>query len=378
MKALILSSEFPPGPGGIGAHALALARGLVDRGWGLEVLTRQDYVDVEEIEAFNRREDYPIGILPRQRIARLLRARDVARRSGADVIVASGAASVWIASRIGGDTAKVAMAHGTELTAGSGFRRAATRQAFRSMDGIVCVSHHTRDVARDAGIDGPPLEVIPNGADAGRFRPLTAEEIATTRHDLTANGDATDGPVLLTVGHVSHRKAQDVMIRALPAVAKVHPGVRYLVAGLPSRQPEYERLARALGVSRHVTFLGRVPEDDLPRIYGASDLFVLVSRTDRGDFEGYGIAAIEAALCGRPTLATRGSGLEEAVLDGETGLLVPADDPEATADAVLGLLADDALLRRLGATALERARGGQTWEHRMAAYEAFLTRAATS
>ncbi len=378
MKALILSSEFPPGPGGIGGHALALARGLVDRGWGLEVLTRQDYADVEEIEAFNRREDYPIGTLPRQRIARPLRARDVARRSGADVIVASGAASVWIASRIGGGTAKVAIAHGTELTAGNGLRRAATRQAFRSMDGIVCVSHHTRDVARDAGIDGPPLEVIPNGADAERFRPLTADEIAATRRDLTANGDATGGPVLLTVGHVSHRKAQDVMIRALPTVAKVHPGVRYLVAGLPSRQPEYERLARSLGVSRHVTFLGRVTEDDLPRIYGASDLFVLVSRTDRGDFEGYGIAAIEAALCGRPTLATLGAGLEEAVLDGETGLLVPADDPEATAEAVLGLLADDALLRRLGATALERARGGQTWEHRMAAYEAFLTRVATS
>jgi phosphatidylinositol alpha-1,6-mannosyltransferase len=288
--------------------------------------------------------------------------------------VATGAASIWLVAAAPGRRS-VAVVHGSELTAGPAPRRLLTHRALRRMDGIVCVSRHTLEVLARLGAAAGRLTVIPNGADPQRFGPLDESERTAIRRRLVPSagqGGPLPGPVLLTVGHVSRRKAQDVVIRALPEVAARFPGVTYLVAGLPSRRDEYRRLAETLGVEGHVRFLGRVDGGELPRLYAACDLFVLVSRTDRGDFEGYGIAAVEAALSGRPTVATVGSGLAEAVLDGETGLLVPPEDPPATAAAILRLLDDPALAARLGRRALDRARGEQTWPRRIEEYDRFL------
>jgi glycosyltransferase involved in cell wall biosynthesis len=81
---------------------------------------------------------------------------------------------------------------------------------------------------------------------------------------------------------------------------------------------------------------------------------------------------VEAALCGRAAIVSRGSGLEEAIADGETGLAVPAEDPHATAAAAVALLADPARLRRMGEKARERALAEQTWNRRVDEYATVL------
>ena len=124
-------------------------------------------------------------------------------------------------------------------------------------------------------------------------------------------------------------------MRALPAIRETVPDVHYAIVGLPTLGDEIRRLAGELGVADRVHLLGRLDEARLVRLLNAADVFVMTSRhTQDGDFEGYGIAVIEAALCGIPAVVAGGSGLSEAVADGETGLCVAPEDPAATADAI--------------------------------------------
>ncbi len=91
--------------------------------------------------------------------------------------------------------------------------------------------------------------------------------------------------------------------------------------------------------------------------------------TDDGDVEGYGIATVEAALCGKPSVVSDGSGLTEAVVDGVTGLVVPQRNPEATAHAIVQLLRDKSHREKMGESALRRAKREQTWASRGREYD---------
>jgi glycosyltransferase involved in cell wall biosynthesis len=148
--------------------------------------------------------------------------------------------------------------------------------------------------------------------------------------------------------------------------------VKYLIAGLPSRRKELRQLALDLGVDDHVVFLGQVPQEELPYLYNLADVFVLVSRRSSGQVEGFGIVAVEAALCGTPAIVSRDCGLEEAVVENETAFVVNPDDPEATAEAITQLLADDDLRMRMGRAALHYAVENSTWDRRTGMYDALL------
>ncbi len=178
--------------------------------------------------------------------------------------------------------------------------------------------------------------------------------------------------MLLTVGNVTERKGQEVVIRALPDL----PGVRYEMIGLPTRAPELAALARELGVADRIEFVGRAPQEELVRRLNACDLFVMTSRnTAGGDFEGFGIAVVEAALCGKPAIVSSGSGLSEAIIAGETALVVREGDSADTARAIKELLADPARLTKMGAAANAYALAEQTWAHRAERYDAVLREA---
>jgi len=178
---------------------------------------------------------------------------------------------------------------------------------------------------------------------------------------------------MLTVGNVTERKGQHVVIRALPYILREVPNVHYLIAGLPTMKEQFRALAAALGVADHVHFLGRVPQEDLPLLMNACDAFVMTSvNTPSGDVEGYGIAVVEAALCGKPAVVSDRTGLAEAVLDRVTGLVVPQNDPKQTAEALITLLTDEFLRQRLGAAAKQRALAEQTWSARAKAYDLVL------
>src|SRR5256886_1684716 len=124
----------------------------------------------------------------------------------------------------------------------------------------------------------------------------------------------------------------------------------------------YTTLFRS-GVAGRVQFLGEVSERDLPALYGLATVYVGASRrAERIGVEGFGISLVEASACGLPVVAGNSGGVPDAVRDGETGFLVPPEDPAAFSDAICRLLADDELARRVGAAGRRAVETYYNWD----------------
>ncbi len=366
-RILLISSEFPPGPGGIGTHAYQLAKYLQDQQVEMLVLSPQDYADQHEIDEFNTCQPFTIEQLPSlsnklfQSLKRFIIFYKILRNNKFDIVVVSGRGSIWMAAPLLEflDIPWVFVAHGTEFGTPSGLKAFLMRSASNSADGAICVSKYTRQVMHKMGITEPQSFVIHNGADRAAFFPLSKTDIASFRK----KHDDDNKFVLLTVGGVSDRKGQEVLIRALPQIKESIPDVTYWIVGLPFIREKLERIAKELGVEDNIRFWGRVSEVELRRIYNSCDLFCMTSRQlADGDFEGFGIAVMEAALCGKAAVVSDNSGLAEAVIDGETGILVPQNDSDKTAKAIIKLANDPSTLDRLSQNAYLNAIENQTWE----------------
>lgn len=383
MKCLFVSSEFPPGPGGIGTHAYQISLQLHNLGWDVTVVSRQDYASREEIEEFNRKQPFsilylePASTLAHEFFYRYRTLHQAIRRYKPDVILASGQRTVWLVALItkACRVPWIAVGHGSEFLLGRPHERWLTQWAFEQASRVVCVSNFTQNIMLRQNFKLRKSTVIHNGADEKQFVQLPPSEIRQFRQMLGLE----QAHILLSVGNVTHRKGHDIVIRALPKVLHSHPNTHYLIAGLPTQQASLTRLAQALGVQEHVHFLGRISQDVLVKYLNCCDVFVMTSRhTEDGDVEGYGIAVIEAALCGKPAIVSGDTGLAEAVVDGQTGLVVPQEDPEATAQAILTLLGDNHLRQKLGNQARDRAIHEQTWRHKALEYNAILRELASS
>ena len=375
MKLLLLSVEFPPGPGGLGSLAYQVASQLARLGWQIVVATKQSFASRQEIESFNRSLSFELhrftftGPAILEGADRLLKAAKLIRRERPDAILAIGRQAVWVGAAAGALTGipVIAAGAGTEFTWANPLERALSKWSFGRAGKVICISRYTKGLALAFGIAESRIAVILPAADAHRFD--SGLETAKLRENLGLK----NSKVILTVGQVSERKAQDVLIQALPQIKEVVPESVYLIVGLPSKRERMERLADALGVSECIKFTGVVSREELPLYYNLADVFVLVSRSVAGgEVEGFGISVLEAALCGKPAVVSGETGLEEAVIPGETGLVVPQSDPEATARAVVQLLLDDELRANLGIQAREHALQSATWELRGLEYEAVV------
>jgi len=210
---------------------------------------------------------------------------------------------------------------------------------------IVAISKWTAELARDVlGLldVNVPVETVPLGTTPSYFRPGVDPSAVRAKYGL--NG----GPWLLTVARLEWHKGIDTVMRALPAIRAAHPETRYAVAGVGDRLPQLQQLQRDLGLAEAVQFLGAVPDDELPALYNAADLYIGVSRRHELLAEGFGISLVEASACGLAVVGGRSGGVPDAVREGETGILVDPDDPAAVARCVTELLANPERRKQLG------------------------------
>jgi glycosyltransferase involved in cell wall biosynthesis len=153
-------------------------------------------------------------------------------------------------------------------------------------------------------------------------------------------------------------KGVDSLLCAWPQVIARVPGALLTIVGEGPDRVRLQKIAQALAVEGTVRFVGRLSDTDLTRAYADADVFALAGRYSNGRTpkgEGFGLVFIEAGAAGVPVVAGRGAGTEEAVRDGETGMLVDGDDPRAVAAAIVKLLGDRRLARRMGARGREHA-----------------------
>lgn len=165
--------------------------------------------------------------------------------------------------------------------------------------------------------------------------------------------------VILTVGRLHPRKGQLFIIEALQALpAADRERIEYWLVGGHAKENYEERLRTAAASSGlTVRFFGDVPDEELERLYARADIFAMTSIDHRHSIEGFGLVYLEAGAHGLPVVAHAVGGVPDAVVDGETGLLVPSRDRTALTAAFARLIADPELRRRLGV-------GGAAWAGR--------------
>jgi glycosyltransferase involved in cell wall biosynthesis len=204
---------------------------------------------------------------------------------------------------------------------------------------VVTLSPSSRDeIVEMLGFDRDRVTVVPPGVDP-RF---------------TVGGVRAREPLVVAVGRLVPVKRFDLLIDALVALRARHPGLQAVIVGEGYERPRLERRVAAAGATDWLTMPGRLADDALVALYRRA--WVLTSLSTR---EGWGMTVTEAAACGTPAVVSRIAGHRDAVDDGVTGLLV--DDADGLVEAVDRLVRDEALRRRMGRRAAQRA-AELTWE----------------
>jgi phosphatidylinositol alpha-1,6-mannosyltransferase len=160
---------------------------------------------------------------------------------------------------------------------------------------------------------------------------------------------------------LSLRKGFDQVIRALPGLLQRGVDVHYAIIGKGESADHLKVLAQEMGVQERVHFLGSVMDEELPGWYYTCDVFAMPNREIDGDTEGFGMVFLEAAACGKPTIAGEAGGTGAAVLNDVTGLRVNGSSIDQVQQALEKLLSDDALNEKLGQAGLKRAQNLFDW-----------------
>jgi glycosyltransferase involved in cell wall biosynthesis len=247
----------------------------------------------------------------------------------------------WVRKRAG--SRLILGSHGTDFFGGD-------RIFARAVDASVsCSRFNASLIARRYRLNP---EVIYNGFDPERFRPLPGPDANLMKHLGISRSDA----VILYAGRLIGLKGVQTLLRAARRIPK-HVPVKVLIVGEGEGRGALESLSRELGLERQAVFAGFVPHGGIPPYFGLARFAVFPSLAD----EAFGISICEAMACGLPVIGTRVGGIPELIAEGQTGFLVEPRDEAGLAEKMGLLLEDPEGGRKMGQRAAERVRELFTW-----------------
>jgi phosphatidylinositol alpha-1,6-mannosyltransferase len=363
---LLITEDFPPKEGGLQTWAFELARNLHRQAGAMTVMARRA---TPVNRAFDRQLPFPVWRMGghdwnryRDLYVAYYLGKFLFTRGVKPIVYAThwkvGFVPAVVAPLIG---MKVIIgAHGMEvLKERKPSRQRLIRLAFSRAHRGLAVSEYTRQALIRLGVPKDKVAVIPNGVDVELFRPRERSTSLVQRYDLQGK------KVILTLARLVARKGQDQVIRALPEVIEKVPSAVYLLVGQGPDESRLRDLVDSLGLSEQVIFAGYVPDEQLVDHYSLADLYIMASReiAAGGDVEGFGITFLEAGACGLPVIGGRSGGVPDAVLEGQTGLLVDPEDSGEIAGALIRILSDEDLARKMGERGRRRAVQAFQWRH---------------
>ena len=360
MHILLISTNYLPQLGGVEQVVAQQAQALIAQGHRVTLITSRSGASSYGAEQHGRLTVYRcyLGVTPAIVAAPLalwtrLRLWRALRRQRPDMIhlhFADNATryALWLKQWL--SVPLVVSLHGNDVEKFPKERpiyRNLLRDGLNSADFITACS---QDLLQTAGVaDQHHAQAVPNGVDTTKFA-----DAPPYQHNR---------PYLLTVARLVHKKGIDVLI---DAVAQLQTdAVDLLVVGDGPERDALEASVKKHQLENRVHFLGRVSPDKIPSLLAGCTLFVLASRQ-----EPFGIVLLEAMAAGKPVVATRVGGVPEFVTDGETGRLVPPDDPIALASAIEQVLENSAESTRLAHTAQQMVEQQYNWAQQT---ERFLT-----
>lgn len=374
-RHLLVTQDFGPDLGGMARRHVELARRFGDD----ETLMSVSTVASPNAVAFDQHEAYQIHRQPfpferanrfsnQLRWARWLTSR---RAPQYDVlhcgnIRPAGYAVRWTNRQLG--VPYLVYVNGGDLlrerrkAERSSIKRLSARSIFGNASGIVATSKWVAElsakVMTEVGIENPPpVAALDLGTDPVHFNPSRDTGALRRRWGV---GDA---PLIITVARLVPHKGQDMGIRALAALTRDFPHLRYIMVGEGHDELRLKSLARELGVTDKVGFVGPMRDDELPEAYATSTIYLGASRVDKEiNVEGFGISFLEAGASGVPSVAGDSGGVRSAVRDGETGIVVPPTDADAISDALRSLLLNPDRRNEMGRAARRAVETHYNWD----------------
>jgi len=282
-------------------------------------------------------------LLPSPRVLR--NTQKLVRDEGIERIFFGAAAPLGLLShglRRAGANRLVALTHGHEVWWAKLWPfKSLLRRIGSGLDVMTYLGEYTRKVIGGAlkQENQRAMVHLAPGIDTEHFSPRT--DIAALRKKLDLEGKR----VIVSVGRLVHRKGQDTLVEAMPKIVSEFPDVHLLFVGVGPHLEYIHKRAVQLGVLSNISFVGRVPYDEIPQFISLGEVFAMPSRSRLAglEVEGLGIVYLEASACGLPVVGGKSGGAPDALLEGETGFAVDGRNPSDVADAILHLLRDPAL-----------------------------------
>ncbi len=357
--SILFSFDYPPNSGGISRLCAEIAKGLTARGCSVDVLTQQSSQRATEINAHVP----PRRVTARRPLREVFALRALLACRKATVI-----SGIWypegLLAQLAGVRHQVVLAHGAELYPPLGRIRSLLwrRLARYTLERAECViansaftAHRVTALAPKARVVGIPLAV-----DHHRFQP-SDRATARERWQIPRNSR-----VLCSVSRVHRYKGHEAVLEAL---SRLSPEIRarfvYLIAGTGPDTAYLKARAEELGITPIVRWLGFVADDELPSLYTAADLFVLMTREEPAEraVEGFGLVFLEAQACGTPVVGAAAGGIPDAISPGDGGWLIAPDDVEGLAALLHHLDNDPNEFTEAGRKARLRVERECTWDH---------------
>mgnify|MGYP000184110190 CR=1 FL=1 len=236
------------------------------------------------------------------------------------------------------------------------------RSFLENADKIIPNSRFTMQEFLNIGIPAEKFDVITPGVDTTRFTPMPKDPALIEKYNLSGKF------VLLTVARLDERKGHDFVIRTIARLRNKFRNISYLIVGKGREEEALRKLVNELGVSDKVIFAGFVADEDLPKYYNLSDLFILLNRQSsanerlKGDYEGFGIVFLEASACAKPVIAGNFGGIHDAVEDDKSGYIIDGTDLNAIVATVERLITDESQRLEIGRHGLQRAQRYFDWK----------------
>ena len=349
-KVLLVTNDLGPRAGGIETFILGLIEGLPKNSLVIYTSSQngQAPFDAQLLEKFGAIviRDRAKILLPTPRITRKA-VRILKQYKIQNVWFGAAAPLGFMASQLrnGGATNIVALSHGHEVWwAKIPVLKQILQKIIKDIDKLGYLGEFTKNEISKATTEVNKLVQIAPGIDTNHFQPKKPNPNLVSKYQLEGRR------VIVCVARLVHRKGQDQLIKALPAVLKKHPDAILLIVGQGPIEQMLRNSARQLAVTHKVIFTGRVPHADLADYISLGEVFAMPVRSRFYGFEveGLGISYLEASACGLPVVVGKSGGAVDAVIDQVTGLLVDGKNVNEITDAICRLLADPAKAQAMG------------------------------
>ena len=366
MNICFVTPEYFPISGGTGAYVYYLSHSLQKLGNNVHVVARDKQDSEKEIEGINvhYRKGTGNALLRYWRFARSAskKIKELDNKIGLDIIhsnlplvpsfaipkesakaLVCAVHSTWKGEAIvtKKDNPKELNPNEKTMLRFNLLLRYYEKKLMKRSDALIAVSKYTvGELTELYDIEEKKIHVIYNGVDTNRFKPRPNRVELRRKFELEEKKK-----IVLFVGRLYHRKGLEILLRSIPPIIQDFSDIKFVISGTGFKKKEQSLrdLAKKLDIEDYVTFLGYVPDQDLPDLYSASDIFVLPAI-----YENFPFAILEAQATGLPVISTKVGGIPEFLEDNKNGFLIDPGDQVQLAQRILMLLRDPIRAEEMG------------------------------